>query len=244
MQFENIPTELKQLPNWVARVDKIPINPISLYNAKANEPQKGVCFNEGLLKQLTGSDNITARPLYGSVIEFKPSFKIYITANNLPAVADDTLFTSDRIRILPFNKHFSAAERDTSLKATLRKGNGRAAVLNWLIEGYKMYRLCGFTETQQSKSILQQYKKDNDYIQEFIDECLILYPQDDIHAHKTKLTEVTNEYSYWCRSSNINPLGKKNFCEELEKHGINIFTCHKQKAIKAKIKDKYLIDIE
>lgn len=210
----------------------------------ANEPQKGVCFNEGLLKQLTGSDDITARPLYGSVIEFKPTFKIFITANNLPAVSDDTLFTSDRIRILPFNKHFSAAERDTSLKATLRKGNGRAAVLNWLIEGYKIYRLCGFTETQQSKAILQQYRNDNDYMQEFINECLTLYPQEDIHAPKTKITEVQNEYNYWCRSSNIKPLGKRNFCEELEKHNVKIITHNKQKAIKAKVKDKYLINID
>lgn len=210
----------------------------------ANEPQKGVCFNEGLLKQLTGSDDITARPLYGSVIEFKPTFKIYITANNLPAVSDDTLFTSDRIRILPFNKHFSAAERDTSLKATLRKGNGRAAVLNWLIEGYRMYSANGFIETQQSKAILQQYRKDNDYIQEFIDECLILYSQDDIHAPKAKITEIQSEYNYWCKSSNIKPLGKRNFCEELEKHGINIITHNKQKAIKADIKDKYLTSVD
>lgn len=210
----------------------------------ANEPQKGVCFNEGLLKQLTGSDNITARPLYGSVIEFKPTFKIYITANNLPAVSDDTLFTSDRIRILPFNKHFSAAERDTNLKATLRKGNGRAAMLNWLIEGYKIYRLCGFTETQQSKAILRQYRKDNDYIQEFINECLTLYPQEDIHSPKIRITLAQSVYNDWCRNSNIKPLGKRNFCEELERHGINIITHCKQKAIKAKIKDGYLVSID
>ena len=209
-----------------------------------NEPQKGTCFNEALVKQLTGSDDINARPLFGAIIEFKPLFTIFITTNNLPAIADDTLFSSDRIRILPFEKHFGKSERNTNLKAELREGNGREAVLKWLINGYKLYRANGLTGTKKGNEILRQYRKENDYIQEFIDECLTLYPQEDIHSPKIKITEVQCEYNYWCKNSNIKPLCKRNFCEELEKHGLNIITHHKQKAIKANIKDKYLTAID
>lgn len=209
-----------------------------------NEPQKGTCFNEALVKQLTGSDDINARPLFGAIIQFKPLFTIFITTNNLPAIADDTLFSSDRIRILPFEKHFDKSERNTNLKAELREDNGREAVLKWLIDGYRLYRTTGLTDTKKGNEILRQYRKENDYIQEFIDECLTLYPQEDIHSPKIKITEVQCEYNYWCKNSNIKPLCKRNFCEELEKHGLNIITHHKQKAIKANIKDKYLTAID
>lgn len=208
-----------------------------------NEPQKGTCFNEGLTKQLTGSDNITARPLFGATIEFKPLFAIFITTNNLPSISDDTLFTSDRIRILPFEKHFTEAERDTSLKSTLRKGNGRASVLNWLIEGYKLYKEHGLTDTKIAQATLRQYRKENDYIQEFIDECLEILNPDDIHAKKTRLTVIQQEYNYWCKDSNIKPLGKKLFKEELIKHGIPIFSYKKQYTATVKIIDNRIVDI-
>ena len=204
-----------------------------------NEPQKGICFNEGLVKQLTGSDNITARPLYGSVIEFKPLFTIFITTNTLPSVSDDTLFTSDRIRIIPFNRHFTKDERDTSLKSTLRKSGGREAVLKWLIDGYALYKKNGLNTTAAGADILSQYKAENDYVQQFIDECLDVHDPSDLHSKKTKLTAIQRAYNDWCRESNINPLGKKNFKDELEKHGIPVGEYCKQYTAKVRIKDFY-----
>lgn len=198
-----------------------------------NEPQKGTCFNEGLVKQLTGSDTKTARPLYGETIEFKPLFTIYITTNSLPNVSDDTLFTSDRIRILPFNRHFSKAERDTNLKAALREGDGRAAVLTWLIEGYRSYKENGLQETDASKAILRQYQAENDYIQQFIDERLDIVKT----IGHVKLTEIQRIYSDWCKDVNVRPLGKKNFREELEKHSVPVTISHKQYVVDAKIRD-------
>lgn len=198
-----------------------------------NEPQKGTCFNEGLTKQLTGSDDITARPLYGSVIQFKPKFTIYITTNNLPKISDDTLFSSDRIRILPFNRHFSETERDTSLKVTLRENNGKSAVLNWLIEGYKIYKAEGLKDTEQSRLILAHYKSENDYFQEFINECLDV---GDTFGN-IRLSDVMRVYKDWCVTVNIKPLGLQLFKDELKKHGIIISQSHKQFVIPARIKN-------
>lgn len=93
---------------------------IGLRFVLSNEPDKGVYINEALLKQLTGNDDITARPMYGNNIQFKPVFKLFITANSKPNVSDDSLFASDRVKVLPFTRHFSEDERDTTLKAQLR----------------------------------------------------------------------------------------------------------------------------
>ena len=208
-----------------------------------NEPQKGTCFNEALVKQLTGSDDINARPLFGAIIQFKPLFTIFITTNNLPAIADDTLFSSDRIRILPFEKHFDKSERNTNLKAELREDNGREAVLKWLIDGYRLYRTNGLTDTKKGNEILRQYRKDNDYVQQFIDECLEILDQSDKHAKPTKFTIIQGIYNDWCKNANIKPLGLKTLREEFEKHNIIVDKKHgNQYSAKVKIKYDYAIE--
>lgn len=208
----------------------------------ANEPQKGTCINEALLKQLTGSDDITARSLYGSTFQFKPIFTLYVTTNNLPSISDDTLFTSGRIRIIPFNRHFSESERDVNLKRTLREGNGRKAVLKWLIDGYMMYKRDRLKTTADGENILKQYQKDNDYIQQFIDEKLDIYNPSCINSRPTKLTVIQREYNDWCKVSNIRPLNKKHIIEELEKHGIPVIQYNKQYAARVGLKDNYSRD--
>ena len=208
-----------------------------------NEPQKGTCFNEALVKQLTGSDDINARPLFGAIIQFKPLFTIFITTNNLPAIADDTLFSSDRIRILPFEKHFDKSERNTNLKAELREDNGREAVLKWLIDGYRLYRTNGLTDSKRGNEILRQYRKDNDYIQQFIDECLEVLDWNDRHVKKIPLTEIQQEYNEWCRIANVKPIGKTRLREDLINHGLVVDKYGNQFSAAARIKDNRTVDV-
>lgn len=44
--FDNIPQEMKELPQWVARVDKVPINPNSLYGAKSTDKTSWGTFEQ------------------------------------------------------------------------------------------------------------------------------------------------------------------------------------------------------
>ncbi|MBQ4261062.1 MAG: hypothetical protein II709_04205, partial [Ruminococcus sp.] len=145
-------------------------------------------------------------------------------SNNLPTITDDTLFQSDRIKLLLFNRHFSEEERDTGLKQTLRQGNGREAVLKWLIDGYRLYRENGLFVTDESRGVLGQYQAENDYIQQYLDERLDLGET----YGRIRLTEVQRDYNDWCRDVNVRPLGKKAFTEELIKHRVTILTSHHQ----------------
>ena len=208
----------------------------------ANEPQKGVCFNEGLVKQLTGNDVIVARFLNCDFEQFTPCAKIFITCNNLPSVSDNSLFESDRIKMLLFNRHFPEEERDTGLKEELSKSDTRSAVLNWLLEGYKLYKEQGLFMTNPAKRLLQGYKQENDYTQQFIDEVLILYDPNDSHAQKIKFTEVLEEYREWCKKSNLKPLSRKNFKEELIRHKVVVQLFNKQDGIRGSISNHWSND--
>ena len=44
----------------------------------SSEPNEGVRLDEGLVKQLTGGDTVTARYLYGKEFEFNPQFKLWL----------------------------------------------------------------------------------------------------------------------------------------------------------------------
>ncbi|MFA9396546.1 MAG: phage/plasmid primase, P4 family [Halodesulfovibrio sp.] len=75
--------------------------------AIASEPDQGEKFNKEIIKQITGSDEISARGLYTSQVVFKPRCKLFIHANFMPQVngADRAFF--NRLRLIPFNASFT-----------------------------------------------------------------------------------------------------------------------------------------
>jgi putative DNA primase/helicase len=207
--------------------------------ALSSEPEKGTCFNEALLKQLTGGDEITARPLYGKPIQFKPAFTLFVETNSNPAVSDDSLFASDRIKLLPFTRHFSEQERDTGLKGQFRTEEAKSAILNWAIDGYKLYRAEGLQDTDEMRELVRAYRHDNDYISQFFEERFDFKAQG-----RTTLKSVRLDYARWCEDVGTKPLGLKLFKEELLKRNIRIVKMStNQDALNGQFKpDMYLVN--
>jgi len=194
--------------------------------ALSNEPDRGVYVNEALMKQLTGNDDITARPLYGDVIQFKPVFRLFVTANSKPSIADDSLFTSDRIKLLPFTRHFNEDMRDTNLKAFFRTKEAKSAILNWLIEGYNLYKAEGLKNTSEMEAMTAEYRKENDLIGLYLNDRVNLNT-----TNKVTIKSLRVDYESWCKVVGAKPLGLKLFKEDLEKKEIEIFTSHRQYVI-------------
>ncbi len=105
-----------------------------------SEPGKGLTLDAAKLKSMTGNDTINARFLHENSFDYKPQFKLYINTNYLPVVNDMTLFSSGRIITVPFERHFEEHEQDKTLKTEFAKEESQSAILNWLIDGYKMQR--------------------------------------------------------------------------------------------------------
>src|SRR5699024_237746 len=74
--------------------------------ANISEPRRGLVLNEAQIKSMTGNDTLNARFLHENSFDFKPQFKLYVNTNYLPAITDMTLFSSGRIVIIPFDRHF------------------------------------------------------------------------------------------------------------------------------------------
>ena len=182
-----------------------------------SEPPKRMKFDVALLKTLLGRDKITARNLYEREFEFVPVFKLFINTNFLPVVTDDTLFSSGRVKVVTFDKHFSQEEQDKTLKEKLKAENELSGVLNWLLEGLEEYQSNNRTLTvpKAVKDATEDYRTRSDKIQNFMNDCLV-------HKEKGVVTAkaVYEVYVEWCRDNGFGTENKSNFLDELRTKGL------------------------
>ena len=180
----------------------------------ASEPSKRMIFDVALLKTLLGRDSITARHLYQREFSFIPKFKLVINTNYLPTITDDTVFSSGRINVVSFDRHFEPHEQDKHLKNKLRDKNELSGILNWCIEGLKLYRHEGLEPPQAVKAATETYRTDSDKIGNFIKECLVKT------GNNSKAKDIYDKYAEWCDDNGYGTENKGNFFSELKNKGL------------------------
>ena len=176
-----------------------------------SEMEQKLNINASLTKQLTGNNKITARFLHENSFEFNLQAKIFIDTNHLPNVNDQTLFESGRIKIIPFNRHFEDNEQDKSLKDTLTSEEALSGILNWAIEGYRLYKSEGLDEPDDVKAATAQYRVDSDRFTQFIEAWLEEGVDEDGDRYQVPCKAAYRTYTRWCNSMNYYPENYKNF---------------------------------
>ena len=137
-----------------------------------SEPDKKLTLSAALVKSLTGNDTITARYLHENSFEYRPQFKMFINTNYLPQITDLTLFSSGRIKTIPFERHFEEWEQDKKLKELFAEPGNLSGILNWCIEGLRLLETEGFKEPQAVRDATSEYEHESDKIALFMEECL------------------------------------------------------------------------
>lgn len=170
-------------------------------------------LDEEVIKQLTGGEEITARNLYESTMKYLPQFTLWLSCNDLPSVNDKSLFASDRINVIEFNRHFSETERDTNLKDLFRTPEAMQGIFSWLIEGYFMYRRFGLKMSDNMKQVVKQYEKDNDLVLQFLEERCERVTDGNIRA---KI--LYDSYKAWCSSNGYFVCSAKKFNAGVDQH--------------------------
>ena len=183
----------------IARLDGIRFNNVS-------EPGKGLVLNAAQIKSMTGNDTLNARFLHENSFDFKPQFKIYINTNYLPVINDLTVFTSGRLVIIPFERHFAEDERDTSLKDRFQTPQARSTILNWMLAGYQDYLNKGLKIPDFAKAATEKYRHDSDKTRLFIEDCM---EKGDDFEERT--STVYARYKSWCQDNGHYPESMKNF---------------------------------
>ena len=182
-----------------------------------SEMEQKLTINASLTKQLTGNNRITARFLHENSFEFQLQAKIFIDTNHLPNVTDQTLFESGRLLIIPFNRHFEEHEQDKSLKTTLSDPAALSGILNWAVEGYRLFKEEGLEPPEDVKTATAQYRQDSDRISQFIDSWLEEGKDEDGDKYQVPCRAAYRVYARWCEEMNYRPDNYKNFRAAMEK---------------------------
>jgi putative DNA primase/helicase len=182
-----------------------------------SEPDKGLRLNSALVKQVTGGDSVTARFLHQNSFEYRPEYKLFINTNHLPRVTDDSIFASGRVKLIPFERHFSESEQDKGLKGLFKEVKNVSGIFNWFINGLRLIQAEGLEQPKAIRDATAQYREESDTVGLFIGECLVEIP--DI---KTPLKEIHTTYEKWCNENGYSPINRQSLARELRRNGLAI----------------------
>jgi putative DNA primase/helicase len=188
--------------------------------AWCEETDKGDTFNIAALKEYTGGGSIRARGLRENEQTFDATHLLILMTNNPPhADAKDKAFW-ERICPIMFNVRFVdnpdpsnqfEHKPDRKLGTTLdEEGSG---ILAWLVRGCLLWQQEGLEIPEEVLQERVTYKKNEDTIGKFIEECCVQRPE----CQETGSSLYTAYYT-WAKDSNgLKPLNGIAFARDLEK---------------------------
>jgi putative DNA primase/helicase len=185
------------------------------------ETDEGRRLAEGLVKQMTGGDEVVARFLYGREFTFRPQFKLWLVANDAPKVRHDDDALWRRIVRVPFEQVVPKERRDPALKATLHDPREcGAAILAWLVRGCREWQQQGLGVPPVVEQATEAYREAMDPLQEFLAEYCVLGPEMEVPSRA-----LWEAYLRFAQESNVRrPLSRVQFGELLRRRGCEPFS--------------------
>jgi len=179
----------------------------------ASEADASQRLNESFIKQVTGDEPMTARYLYGEFFTFLPMFKLVLATNFLPQVngSDPALFR--RLRLIPFNRVFTAAEQDKELGAKLAAE--LPGVLAWIVRGAGKWYEKGLTTPAAVLHAGAEFRADSDTVGTYIENRCELASGEVIEAGY-----LFRDYSRFTSDAGREPLNQTAFGRTLTRRGI------------------------
>ena len=174
------------------------------------ENNEGSKLNEGLIKQITGGEKITARFLYGTEFEFYPNFKLWLATNHKPIIRGTDTGIWRRIMAIPFKYKVPEAKRDKSLVFKLEKELPK--IMSWAVEGCLLWQKEGLGIPDVIAKATKDYKNEMDIISTFVSENC-----EEAVNHNTSAKEMYSAYERWAKSSNEYLMSATKFGRELAK---------------------------
>jgi putative DNA primase/helicase len=182
--------------------------------ANISEPSRGLLLNVAQVKSMTGNDTLNARFLHENSFDFRPQFKIYMNTNYLPVVTDMTLFSSGRIMIIPFERHFDENLQDKTLKHTFCEPVNQSAILNWLLEGHRELEREGLALPESVRFATDRYRHESDKVGLFIEDEM-----EPVLNAEERTSAVYDRYKKWCDANGCFAESTRNFKQILAMYG-------------------------
>lgn len=172
------------------------------------EPNEGVRLNEGLLKQLTGDDVVTARKLYSEEFEFKPEFKLWMATNHKPIIRGTDTGIWRRIHLIPFNVQIPEDKVDKNLTQKLKAE--LPGIFRWCVEGCLLWQKEGLKMPAAVLASVREYRREMDVVSAFIeDKCCL--------GGTVQASTLYAAYCSWANANNEYCMSNTKFGTEMAK---------------------------
>jgi putative DNA primase/helicase len=163
-----LPRQVGAASNDLARLQNVRF-------VSALETEENARLSESVVKQLTGSDTITARFLYGEYFDFAPTHTIIFGTNHKPQIKGDDHAIWRRIQLVPFDYTVPPEKMNKDLETELL--DELPGILNWVIEGCIMWQTGGLQPPAEVLEATESYRQEEDVLGDWLHQFCILDPQ-------------------------------------------------------------------
>jgi P4 family phage/plasmid primase-like protien len=198
--------------------DTIPNDVARLKGARfvsASEVEEGRRLSESVVKQLTGTDTMSARFMRGEWFDFRPCCKLWLSTNHRPTIRGTDEAIWRRIRLIPFEQTFPPERRDPDLLAKL--AGELPGILAWAIRGALLWAEKGLEAPGKVRNATGQYREEMDTLLDFL--------QDETEEAPEAFTpskDLYERYLTWAqRSGEKRPMSKRAFGLRLGERGFS-----------------------
>lgn len=179
----------------------------------ASEFEEGAKANTSLLKQVTGDEKITARPMYGEYFDFPFEGTIWVSTNHMPFVGAQQAIW-DRIKLIPFTTRISEEKVDVRIKEKLLAE--APGILQWVLAGARAYLAHGLEDPVAVTLAAVDSRHEQDLLAPFVDDCCEVDP-----TYSATATELYKAYSWWAVQMGEQPVSQRTFGMRLAEAGYN-----------------------
>jgi len=188
----------------------------------AQETDQGAKLAESTVKQLTGSDAISARRMREDFWTFQPSHKLLMATNHKPRIRGNDHAIWRRVVLIPFEKRFwnpakgesgpPELEQQKQLPALLEAE--KEGILAWMVRGCVEFSRVGLQIPESIQAATSDYRREEDCIGRFIEQrCLVG------GMYKCKFSDLYESFEKWCNESGDNLPSRKGFGQALKECG-------------------------
>ncbi|GGA63785.1 DNA primase family protein [Pelagibacterium lentulum] len=191
---------------------------VSTRLATIEELPRDVPLKENLIKALTGGTRMVARFLQKEFFEFDPEFVAVMSGNDMPTVSGTDYGIWRRLLIIHWSVTI-APERQRPFGDMLALfDQERAGILNWLIEGVKLYLASGLTPYIPASvtAFTDDYREERDPVGTFAASCLVRAENSRVNAG-----DMYENFKKWCEAGGIKPYQQTAFGRRMNALGFN-----------------------
>ena len=181
----------------------------------AVETARGQRLDDGLMKQLTGGEPITARFLFAEEFEFHPAMKLLLAFNHKPEIKDHGPAMWRRVRLVPFTVEIPEAEQVKDFIGTTLKPE-LPGILAWAVRGCLAWQKRGLPTPPAVATATRQYREESDDLASFLAERCRMEP-----GLRVGATALFQAFRSWASESGIPAISQKEFGTQLgERDGL------------------------